>query len=228
VTRTVSSDNKTLATSWGTYTLTPGSYTGYTLATHLQTLLGTTITVAFDSTAYHFTFTVAEGNITLYESGSTCFALLGFTSGADHTSTSGYLESDELVDLSGLTSIDVYSSLLCRNWPSGTNNIYSNQLAQIPITVPYGSQVCYLDTSGGYVPIFDQSIPYIRVTLLSSKTRAEVEMHNQNWSMVITFQVMERDESYQPLRTNILPALEQQPEHNGTSTSFQQTLGTKR
>lgn len=164
--------------------------------------------------------------MTLYTATSTCFDLLGFSTGSDHASTSGYLESDELVDLSGLTSLDVYTSLLCRNWPSGTTNIFSNQLAQIPVTVPYGSQASYLDTAGGYVPIFDQGIPYIRVTLLSSKIRAPVQMHSQKWSLVLTFQVIERDDSYQPLRGNILPAQEQQPLEDGTTTPFQQAMGS--
>lgn len=122
--------------------------------------------------------------------------ILGFSTAIDHPSSSGYLESDELVDLSGLTSIDVYSSLLCRNWPSGTTNIYSNQLAQIPITVPYGSPVSYLDTSGGYVPIFDQNIAYIRVALLSSKTRGAVQMYKQDSTMVLTFQLIEQGTTY--------------------------------
>ena len=115
-----------------------GSYTGYTLATALGTLLGSNISVSFDVSSFHFCFTVASGNITFYNSGSTCFGLLGFTTGSDYASSSGYLESNSLCDLSGLTSIDVYTSLLCRNWVSGTNSIYSNQLAVIPVTAAYG------------------------------------------------------------------------------------------
>lgn len=60
VVKTVSSDNNLLATSWGSYTLTPGSYTGYTLATHLQSVLGSNIVVTLDSASYHYTFAVAS------------------------------------------------------------------------------------------------------------------------------------------------------------------------
>lgn len=223
VERTVSSSNNALSTSWGNYTLTEGSYTGFTLATHLQTILGSSATVSFDSVSYHFTISVS-GSITLYDAGSTCFGLLGFTTGTDHASSGGTLESSALVDLSGLTSIDVYTSLLCRNWPSGTSNIFSNQLAQIPITVPYGSQLSYLDAAGGYVPIFDQAIPYVKVTLLNSKTRGEVEMHDQSWTVVLTFQVIEQDPSYQPLRQIILPPLEQTAPDTTNGTSLQQAM----
>jgi hypothetical protein len=96
------------------------------VATHLQSVLGSNIAVTFDSASYHFTFAVASGDVIFYTGNSTCFSILGFSTAIDHASSSGYLESDELVDLSGLTSIDVYSSLLCRNWPLGTTNIYSN------------------------------------------------------------------------------------------------------
>jgi hypothetical protein len=84
------------------------------------------ITTSYDTITNKFIFTNGDNNNFTFLYTSTCFELLGFTSGIDHDSTDYELYSDDQVDLAGTREIYVKSSLSTLNLDSRIGSLTSN------------------------------------------------------------------------------------------------------
>ena len=165
-----------------TFTIPVGNYNALELASTIQNGIGILSSVAYSSRFNKYTF--ASTQQFTVEVGSTCLSLLGFSK-AQHSSNINVLTSDSIVNLSGISSIYVHSSLLTNNLDSRTKTL-SNILCRIPVdTASYGI-LQYINNNNFKCTVNDKSIDLLRIRLEDDDTNL-VQLNGQEW--VITLQV---------------------------------------
>ena len=197
--QTITSSNNTLVTSLGTVTLPSGAYLGSDLATELTTLmtsLTSTISVSFSDGTLGFSFTGAAFSIYGSASGSTCLQLLGF-SDATHTlsSSTSYLTSDLLADLSAPTAIAVDTNFLVFNVDSASGGAAgTTRLCYVPVSGAYGDMISYNPIVPIYADSYDHFIPSICVAFSDASTGAQLDLQSTNAIIVLTIIVTPPDQ----------------------------------
>ena len=110
--------------------------------------------------------------------------LLGISK-AQHSSNNNVLTSNRIVNLSGISSIYVHSSLLTNNLDSRTKTL-SNILCRIAVdTASYGI-LQYINNNDFKCTVNDKSIDLLRIRLEDDDTNL-VHLNGQEW--VLTLQV---------------------------------------
>jgi len=142
------------------------------------------ITVAYDEATLKYTFTSPLINF------STCFRVIGFTEGENHTSAAGLLESEYQINL------QYYNATLYIDFPDfGNPNIcsYTKRTTGIVASIPRG------DDAAGWVfydnlkrtetsLITEDSITSLHVRILGSDQTTPVDLQNHHWSMTLEFE----------------------------------------
>ena len=175
-----------------TFTIPIGNYNALQLADALKDNINILSNVTYSSRFNKFTFTSTQ-TFTI-ELASTCLKLLGFTN-AQHSSPNDVLTSNSIVNLSGISSIYVHSSLLTNNLDSRTKTL-SNILCRIPVdTASYGI-LQYINNNNFKCSVNDKTIDLLRIRLEDDDTNL-IQLNGQEW--VITLQV---DFAYKRLLKN--------------------------
>ena len=149
------------------------------------------ISVSFDDGTLGFSFTGAAFSVYGSASGSTCLALLGF-SDETHTLTSStsYLTSDLLADLSAPTAIAVDTNFLVFNVDSATGGAAgTTRLCYVPVSGNYGDMISFNPIVPIYADSYDHFVPSIRVAFSDASTGAQLDLQSTNAIIVLTIMV---------------------------------------
>jgi len=178
----VNDSNNKLIIDGITYTLTNGNYSATSMKAHLLSLLPSGYGITYNTTTLKYTFTYSS-NFTISGS-STCLELLGFTSG-DHTSTGNTLTSDTIVNFTGTNEIyiDIPNiSTFNINSKSGSK---SSIVKSIPITVPCGNMMYYIDQTSSFVYLQEDALTFFHIRILGEDMRTTVDFNHQHWNMTL-------------------------------------------
>ena len=223
--QTITSSNNALVTSLGTITLPSGAYLGSDLATELTTLMTSlSISVSFSDGTLGFSFTGAAFSIYGSASGSTCLQLLGF-SDATHTlsSSTSYLTSDLLADLSAPTAIAVDTNFLVFNVDSATGGAAgTTRLCYVPVSGAYGDMISYNPAVPIYADSYDHFIPSIRVAFSDASTGAQLDLQSTYPIIVLTIIVTPPDQ----LPASLSAITAQYFDNQGVNSTLQQNVAT--
>ena len=169
--------------------LSTGNYTANTLRDNLNTLLNNIFTISYDSIKNKFTITHASTDFTL-ESNTGLLRVLGFTV-KDHISSSNFITSDSIADLSGLGGIFIKTNYMTQSYDSKTKN-FSSILQKIPIT-QQGNGVVFFNNKSGYkTQIFDKIISEIHIQILDENQNI-LNMNNAQWRMTLGLDFIYRE-----------------------------------
>ena len=144
-----------------TFNITAGNYTGFTLATQLQTLILAVLsgfTVVYNTNNYTFTFTHSSTAFTFKGSTSSAATALGFT--GDVASTSLVVNSQQQVQVVGPTSFLIKSRALSlpRQTIVRPNSLYTDSIYELSLDgnpgdiiydKPEDANELYMATVGG-------------------------------------------------------------------------------
>jgi hypothetical protein len=178
----VNTSNNRLTTDAGSFFITPGNYNALSLRAELARLLPT-FTVSFDSVTGKLTF--QAGASFSFLSSSTCFKLLGFIEGSNRASTANSLTSDYVVNLSGtsLIYIDV-PNLTTRNVSSRNGGAFTTIVKSLPVAVPYGSILSYVNNTSAATKLGEKYISFIQVRLLDDDYNV-LDLGGQHFTLTI-------------------------------------------
>jgi len=155
-----------------TVSVTPGSYSGSSLAAALQTQIN-----AYASNTYTVTFNITYQTISIatpipntiailpYSSGSTLNNAIGFTS--NHTNFLSAQTSDAVVNIAG----ELYCDVELRNFPNGNviSSYVSNSIFhRIPVDVGYGSLISFQNTlTNSSTVVSNEMLQQIQIRILN-------------------------------------------------------------
>lgn len=185
----INTNNNIIILNNVSYTIPEMDYDVYTLATALSTLLiGSLITVTYDSYSSYFTFTSYGSNFTI-GSLTTCDDLLGLNlESGDLTSSGLVLISTNKVDLSYTSNIYVTSSDLMnvsRNTFSAVAQ--SDVIASIQVTVNSGGIVFYTGTT--WTTLIKKRLDQITI-ILKDEDNNILDLHGGWWNMTLNVRVV--------------------------------------
>jgi hypothetical protein len=186
---TIRSTNNTLSVNGVSYQISQGNWSASGLATYLTTLLTSQgISVSYSSVTNKFTFACSSGEFDI-DASSTCLRQLGFSDGS-HTSEQLSLTSDQVVDLSGTSSIYITSNLNTQNY---LNGVQSNVLVKVPVLSDMGTILVYQNPSLIPSRLTNRYVNMISVNLLDDSGDL-LDLNGLDWA--ISLQV---DYIYTPL-----------------------------
>lgn len=180
----INSTNNTLYINNVAYTVPIGNYSVYQLKSTLNTLLSSAgITSTYNNITNKYTFT-STSDFTI-NSTSTILEQIGFSSGVSHTSTSNTLTSDNMIDLSGVSTIHFCTNLNTNNidcYSKGKNNV----LQSIPLSsVKYGIDTNDF-TNSSYIKVSDKIVSYLVISIYDEDFNY-IDFNNVDWSATIEF-----------------------------------------
>lgn len=163
-----SSSNQTLVVSGVSYQITEGNYNALTLKNQLNNIL-TGFSVTYDSATNKFTF--VRGSPFSFDAQSTCFKLLGFEEGVNHTATQVgqvyTLTSNYIINLSGSSLLYVdLPNLSTKNVSAKNSCGFTTIVKSIVADAPYGSILSYVNNTNSAIVLGEKYISYFRVRLL--------------------------------------------------------------
>lgn len=166
------------------YSLDTGNTDAITLKTDLNTNLNN-ISCIYSSKTNKYTF--SSSNTFSFNSSSTCFEFLGFSSGT-HTAVlnggSYELISDNVVNLAGTKSIYVASNLHNNSGLDSRTGSLSNVLTKIPVNTSSNGILKYTNKSNYKIAISDKHINYIHI-MLEDDDREVIDFNGINYSMTL-------------------------------------------
>ena len=172
-----------------TITITTGNYniTEFLAFLNAQTFFSDDSTVAtYNNETNTVTFTLASSSNTLVlKSTSTALQFVGFTV-KDHTSSSGVLTGDRMVNVGGVNAINIASNFSTRNLDSRHSG-FSNIIARVPVDRNFNNIIFYEPNTKFSSQIIEKEINYIRLTLEDDVALNPINLHGVDWS--ITLQV---------------------------------------
>jgi hypothetical protein len=183
----VDSNNNTLVINSTVFTLTSGNYNATTFATMLTSVTG--LTVTFSTTTGKYTFSRTTSSF-FFASTSTCLTLLGFPIG-QNTSTSTLvspytLVSSQLVNLSGqYNTVYVAINNIASGNISSINGRQSSIFASIPVNVPQGNLVYFVNQTNSNSRVQDELINYLHITILGEDLFTPVNFQGSYFNMNI-------------------------------------------
>jgi hypothetical protein len=164
-----------------------GNYNALQLEAELNILLAPyNIGAVFDATINQYTFTKTTPTEFTFLGTSTCFRLLGFTRGQNHTSVALVLQSQFSINLSGtnLIYVDILN-LSTRNISSRTGG-HTTIVKTLVESVPYGSILCYTNNTNSITLLKDKYISYIHIRLLGDDYNL-LNLDSLSWNMTWEF-----------------------------------------
>ena len=206
----INSNNNTLNYNDGSdrsVTITEGNYDVLQLRDTLNaSILKTTsnITVTYDEKTNKLTFTADSGDFT-FKSSSTCFDLLGFSSGT-HTSSSSVLSSDIVVNLSGISAIFIASNFSTRNLDS-RNAGFTSIIGKIPVNTASNGILTYTNKTQFKSIITEKTISVIHLTL-EDEDRNIINLNGVGWIITLTAEFryaapLKRNHLSKPMQTKM-------------------------
>lgn len=161
-------------------TIPQGNYSATEFEDELNTLFGS-ITVIYSTTQNKYTFSHASQDFVIKIT-TTCLSQLGFSSG-NHSSSGYTLTSDQIIDLSGVKSIQLRSNFTTNSLETKTKG-FSSILAKIPVPLAQGSILVYTNKTGFKSKLTNSHINYIRLTLEDHDNKP-LELNNIEWSCTL-------------------------------------------
>ena len=172
-----------------TITITTGNYNinEFLAFLNAQTFFSDDSTVAtYNNETNTVTITLASSSNTLVlKSTSTALQFVGFTV-KDHTSSSGVLTGDRMVNVGGVNAINIASNFSTRNLDSRHSG-FSNIIARVPVDRNFNNIIFYEPNTKFSSQIIEKEINYIRLTLEDDIALNPINLHGVDWS--ITLQV---------------------------------------
>lgn len=168
-----------------------GNYTATELLDYLNGTNGLvgSITATYDEKTLKFTFTDPTPDAIELDSTSTCLSLLGFTEGADHTSTlvGGVhaLTSQHPINL--LPTKCLYLSIpnLSTNNLNGHTGQRTPVLASVPVSEAQGDVAVYTNNTGLESYTQEDTISEFHVKILGEDLVTLVDFNNQHWHLTL-------------------------------------------
>ena len=161
-----------------------GSYNVSTLRTKLNELFNPySITITYDIPTNQYIFSITATNDFSFLSSSTALRLLGFTIKTAHTSTGTTLQSNSVVDLSGISQLYISTSLQTHNYDSRTKKL-SNILCVIPVNQQSNGILQYTN----HVPnrnIINPTVISRLHVFVSDEDGHLVDLRQARWSAVL-------------------------------------------
>ena len=182
--------------------LTHGNYSATDLLDHLNTQFGGTITVSYDDVTSKFTFTHDSLDFVIKEA-TNCLSQLGFSTG-NHSSSDSTLLSNNIVDLSGVKTVQLRSNFTTNSLESKTKGV-STILAKIPVPLSSGSILVYTNKTGFKSKLSNTHINYIRLRL-EDNDNVPLELNGIEWSCVLQIDY-QKQRRYVPKRILQPPSL---------------------
>lgn len=176
-------------------TLTEGSYTGSTLATHIATQIqaaagGQTFTGTYDSDTKKITIT-SNANFAFVLCDNNIYEELGLGSSAfdtlQLTHTSAYP-----INISGTSYVDLVSNLSSLSYSPGSSN---HILARIPVDVSFGSIVFYQNSIPEELEITNHHIDVLTFSLITDKGVFFELPDNAHMSIVLSITPVDTEEA---------------------------------
>lgn len=167
----------------------PGFYTTTTLLEELKDEL-TGFTISFNETYSQFKFSLPTYDFVIKKE-STCLALLGFTEGQDHTSTTddggttNYLWSVFPVDLLPTKCVYVSVPNLSINNINGNTGQRNSVIASVPITTEAGDLLTFTNDTGLASFTQEDRIQEFNIRLLDQDQTTPLDLQNIDWLMTL-------------------------------------------
>ena len=166
------------------YSLDLGNTDAITLKSDLTTNLNN-ITCSYSSKTNKYSFT--SSNSFSFNSSSTCFEFLGFSTGTHTAVLDGGLYkliSDNVVNLAGTKSIYVASNLHNNSGLDTRTGSLSNVLSKIPVNTSSNGILKYTNKSNYKINISDKHINYIHIMLEDDK-REIIDFNGIDYSLTL-------------------------------------------
>lgn len=178
----VNSTNNRLVTSTGTYVIPEGNYNALTLKSQLETIMPS-YSIGYDVNTNKLSFTSMTDFTFL--STSTCFKIIGFEEGINHSSAGSTLTSEYVVNLSGtsLIYIDI-PNITTRNISSKNGGGFTTIIKSVVADVPYGSILSYTNNTTAAVKLQEKYISYFHVRLLDDDYNL-LDLNGQHFSLTL-------------------------------------------
>jgi hypothetical protein len=171
--------------------LTRGNYNATTLISEIQAQLTsngiTDITISISSITGLLTFTKSTGSFTIYNDGSTCFKLLGF-SVQNYSSTGGVLVAPFPLNLLGTLKIRIASYRLSINSIDSSVNGSLNVLTSIPINAGNFGLVMYENTTNITNPLNLRALDGFDLEILDDDGNL-INFNNAYWTLSLLMQI---------------------------------------
>ena len=193
----VNSTNNLLAgsTSLGgafSLTLTHGNYTPQQLASHINSVSASLLTVTYSSITNLFSIVATAGGTVTYDAGaSTTNSLLGLTA----TVTAATVTSDSTADLLGFRSVRVCTNLPTQARDTRIGGGISNVLERVPVNQPPQGLISYTPVPPHWARIFDLKIDELHIQLLDEESNV-IDMRGAHWE--ITLLVRSEGSTWEP------------------------------
>ena len=184
----INTTNNTLVINNVSYSLPLGNYNIQQLVTLLTTLLGNTYNITFNSNTNKLTFTSTLNQNFTFNKSSTCFNLLGFSSG-DKTSTSYILTGDQVVNLTGTNCIFFSTENITTKNIDSQTGITSTIIASIPVECGQGGIVFYKNNTDTKVNINERHIDYLNIAMYD-EYRNYIDFNNCDWTATLQFDIV--------------------------------------
>ena len=203
----VTSTSNEIVISGTPYTITPGNYTGDSLATAIGTALGSVGSVAFDGDNNNkFTFTFASAETI---DSSTMERQLGLTGQLPTTAATTYAALN-ICDLGGVTNIYIRIRNLTMNNLDSRGKT-SNIIASIVNNTNYGGYIFYVPPEVLYYQIVESNINHLDVEFTDQEGNI-VDLNGASFNMTLTCHYVKQREAHRP------KVLKTTPEETKTET----------
>ena len=170
-----------------TITITTGNYNISELLAFLnsQAFFSDDNTVAsYNVETNTVTITLASSSNTIVlKPTSTALQFIGFTS-TTHTSSSGVLNGDRMVNVGGVNAINIASNFSTRNLDSRHSG-FSNIIARVPVDRNFNNIIFYEPNTKFSSQIIEKEINYIRLTLEDDVALNPINLHGVDWSITL-------------------------------------------
>jgi hypothetical protein len=169
----------------------------------LNSTHGVSVTYSATTNKLSFTCTNSTDTFTI-KSTSTCQYLIGFSRGTDHTSSSGVLISNNVVDLSGINAIYIVSNLPTSNIDS-RNKGFSPILGKIPVNSGYNGIISFNPAVPHHMHLQQQVFNFLHLTLENQNMQI-IDLNGLHWQMTLNIHFLYKEE-YDPERGSTISTL---------------------
>jgi len=168
--------------------ITPGNYNINQLKQFLYSEMGGIFAITHNTITNKLIFTHPTNNFQ-FSLASTCFELLGFESGIDYSSTNFVLSSSDMVNLSPVRCVCIYSSFQSKNITS-IRPFNHSILCSIPVSVGPYNNIIYHNLSGSKVNIDTNTFSSIIIKIADQESNT-IDLNNIGWSMTLQIDVVD-------------------------------------
>lgn len=186
---TIDATNNKLYINGVETTIPTGNYNAESLRQALTNLVAfEAVAVTYDAATNKYTFTAAFVDFTL-DAESTCFSVIGFTEGQDHTSNALSLTSEYQINLTSNPTLyidlpDFGNPNICSYTKRATGIV-----ASIPTADATGGWVFYDNLKRTQTSLMtEDSISTLHVRVLGKDQTTPIDLQNHHWAMTLEFE----------------------------------------